>query len=296
MPRLARWALGPWILLLFSPSVFAAEDVKVAAGTVEDQRYSDPRMGGLTIELKLSGGSVKDVKAIRARVKSAKDDVGTNLAKGSRDEKSADFDEFSADRRPGPSLHLASPARDASTIDVAGEVELFIPSRDPDTKMVVESFQGMLDKPIVTSALKAAKAEITPLSPAAYKARQASNKPKKEEIIAEARKQGASETEIKQALALVGAFSAFGGEEPSETSVLLETKDPDGRIISVDVVGADGNELRGSGRGSTGGRESKLMKIDLAEKPPADAALVVTLRTNKSVVSVPMNLKGVALP
>jgi hypothetical protein len=38
------------------------------------------------------------------------------------------------------------------------------------------------------------------------------------------------------------------------------------------------------------------VKIDLSEKPPADAALVVTLRTAKSLVTVPLNLKGVSLP
>lgn len=296
MAKRRRRALAPWILLCFSSSLIAADDVKVAPGTVEDQRYSDARMGGLTIELKLTGDSVKDVKALRTKIKSARDDRGSNLAKPGKEEKAADFDEFSADRRPGPSLRLASPARDASTIDVAAEVELFIPSRDPETKLRVDNFMGRLDKPVSSSALKSAKAEITPLSPAAYKSRQAASKPKKEDIIAEGKKQGLSEADINQALALVEAFSAIGGEEPSETSVLIESKDPDGRIISIDVVGADGTDLRGGSRSSSGGRESKLTKIDLSAKPPADAALVVTLRTSKSVVTVPMNWKGVALP
>jgi len=92
------------------------------------------------------------------------------------------------------------------------------------------------------------------------------------------------------------ALASLSGEPPSETSILLETKDPDGRIISVDVVKADGTELRAPSRGSSGGRERKLVKIDLSEKPPADAALVVTLRTAKSLVTVPLNLKGVSLP
>ena len=296
MAQRRRRALAPWILLCFSSSLIAAEDIKVAPGTVEDQRYSDARMGGLTIELKLTGDSVKDVKALRTKIKSARDDRGSNLAKPGKEEKTADFDEFSADRRPGPSVRLASPARDASTIDVAAEVELFIPSRDPETKLRVDNFMGRLDKPVSSSALKSAKAEITPLSPAAYKSRQAASKPKKEDIIAEGKKQGLSEADINQALALVEAFSAIGGEEPSETSVLIESKDPDGRIISIDVVGADGTDLRGGSRSSSGGRESKLTKIDLSAKPPADAALVVTLRTSKSVVTVPMNWKGVALP
>ena len=296
MPQPARRALAPWILLFFSAPLFAADDVKIAAGTVEEQRYSDSNFGGLTVELQLSGDGVKDVKAIRTKVKSAKDDRGTNLFKTSKEDRPVDFEDFSPNSRPGPRLNLMLPPRDASTIDVSGEVELFIPSRDPDTKMRVDGFLSRLDKPIATSALKAAKAEITPLSAAAYKARQASNKPKKEDIIAEGKKHGASEAEIQQALAMIEAFSALGGEEPSENSVLLETKDPDGRIIAIDVVGADGQDLRGGSRGSQGGRESRLTKIDLSSRPPADAALLVTMRTAKSVVTVPVSFKAVALP
>ncbi|HEV8118410.1 MAG TPA: hypothetical protein VGQ32_07790 [Thermoanaerobaculia bacterium] len=296
MPQPGRRALAPWMLLFFSWPLAAADDVKIAAGTVEEERYSDSKFGGLTVELQLTGDAVKDVKALRTKVKSARDDRGTSLYKPSKEDRPSDFQEFSVSTRPGPRFQLSMPPREASTIDVSGEVELFIPSRDPDTKMTVEGFLNRLDKPIATPALKAAKAEITPLSAAAYKARQAGNKPKKEDIIAEGKKHGASEEEIKQALAMIEAFASLGGEEPTENSVLLETKDPDGRIISIDVVGADGKDLHSGSRGSQGGRESKLMKIDLSSKPPADAALLVTLRTPKSVVTVPVNLKGVALP
>ena len=295
MPLPDRRALALLILLL-APSLFGSDDFKVVAGTVEDQRYSDARLGGLTIELKLTGDSVKEVKALRTRVKSAKDDLGSNLSKPDKDEKASDFEEFSLDRHPGPSVRLSSPSRDASTIDIAAELELFIPARDPNTKQRFEAFLSRLDKPISSSALKAAKVEITPLSPGAYKARQQQNKPTKEQIMEEGKKHGATEAEIKQAIGLMDALSALGADVPSETSVLLETKDPDGRVISIDVAGADGSDLHSGSRGSQGGRESKLVKIDLSAKPPPDAALVVTLRTSRSVVTVPLNLKGVALP
>ncbi|MEP6769960.1 MAG: hypothetical protein ABJC61_14905 [Acidobacteriota bacterium] len=284
-----------WMLLLAFP-LSAAEDVKVSAGAVEDQRSSDGRMSGLSIEIKLAGGALSDVKALRARLKSAKDDVGTVLYKAAKSDKPRDFEEFSPDRRPGPRINLSSPSREASTVEAAGELELFIPSRDPNTKQRYEKFLGRLDKPISSSALKSAKVEITPLSAAAYKARQQQNRPTKEQITAEAKKQGATDAEIKQAIALVEAVAALGGEEPTDTSVLIETKDPDGKIISIDLVGADGTELRAPSRGTSGGGEDKLVKIDLSEKPPADAALVVTLRTSKSIVSVPINFKEVALP
>ena len=295
MPLHSPRVLAFVIFLLVSP-MFAAEDVKVAAGTVEDQRSSDERVGGLSIELILKGSGVADVKAVRVRVKSAKDDVGSVLSKPERDEKPKDFEEFAENRKPGPEVHLTSPRRDASTVDVAGEVELFIPARDPNTKQRFEQFLGGLDKPITSTALKSAKVEITPLSPKEYTSRQEKNRPAKEQIIAEGKKQGISDAEIQQAVAMMDALASLSGEPPSETSILLETKDPDGRIIAIDVEMVDGSELKAPSRGSSGGRDLKLVKLDLSEKPPADAALVVTLRTAKSVVTVPLNLRGVALP
>ena len=284
------------LLLLVLSAPLAAEDVKVTAGTVEDQRFSDERFGGLSIELQLKGADVEGVKAVRVKVKSAKDDAGTVLYKPEKDDKPKDFEEFSAKRQPGPSVHLTSPSRDASTVDVAGEVELFLPARDPGTNLKFERFLAGLDRPLSSSVLKSAKVEITPLSAKEYKVRQEKNKPTKEEIIAEGKKRGVSDKEIEEALSMMQALASLSGEPPSETSVLIETKDPDGRIIAVDVVKADGSELHAPSRGSDGGRERKLVKIDLSEKPPADAVLAVTLRTAKSVVTVPLNLKGVALP
>jgi len=286
----------PAFLLALSTSGAAAQDVKVAPGTVEDLRFSDNRMGGLTVELKLTGAALKDIKAVRMRVKSAKDNVGTDLYKPGKEEKVADFEEFSENRRPGPKLSLATPSRDATSIDVSGEVELFMPSRDPATVQKFEKALAKPDKPIASPALKSARVEITPLSAATYKSRQQQNKPTTEQIREEGKKHGASEEEIQQAIKLMDAMAALGGEEPGDTSVLLETKDPEGRIISIEVAGPDGAELHASSRGTTGGRESKLVKIDLDAKPPADAMLVVTLRTPKSVVNVPVKWKEVALP
>jgi len=294
LQQLRPLLLAPCLVLLTSP-LLAADDIRVAPGSVEDQRFSDPRFGGMSIELRLSGAGLADVKALRPRVKSAKDDRGAALYKP-KDDKVPDFEEFSPDRRPGPRVNLSSPGRDASSVEVAGELELFIPARDPNTKQKFEKFLSRLDKPISSSALKASRIEVTPLSAAAYKARQQANRPTKEQITAEGKKHGASDAEIKQAIAMIEALASLGGEEPVETSVLIETKDPDGKIISIDVVGADGKELHAPSRGSSGGNDNKLLKIDLSEKPPADAGLLVTVRTAKSVVAIPMNFKEVALP
>ena len=290
-----RFVLCPWILLVASP-ILAADDIKVAVEAVQDERASESRMGRLTIELKLEGGAVSDVKALRVKVASARDNVGSVLNRPAPDGKAPEFAEFSSDRHPGPQVRLASPSREETTIDVAGEVELFIPSRDSNTKQKFGAFLGRLDKTIASEALKAAKVEITPLSAKNYKVRQQANRPTKEQVIAEGKKQGASDAEIKQALGMMEALSSLGGEEPSEKSVLLETKDPDGRIISIEVLGADGSEMHAPSRSTSGARDVKLVKIDLSEKPPADATLLVTVRTPKSILTVPLKWKEITLP
>jgi hypothetical protein len=293
VPRRAVAALA---LALLTPSA-QAQSVKLTAGDVEDTRASIEGWGGLSIELKLAGDGVAEVKGLRVKLKSARDDRGTALFKPDPAGKPGDFEEFSSDRRPGPTVRVLSPARGASSVDVSGEVELFMPKRDPGTKQTVEKFQSRLDKPIVSSALKAAKIEITPLSPAEYKTRSAKRKPSKEEIAAEGKKHGASEKEIQQMMQMMEALSALGpGEDVSDTNAVFDVKDPEGRLLGLEVVNRDGTEIHASGRSSSGGKESKLMKLDLAQKPPDDAALLLTVRTPKSVVSVPLAFNEVVLP
>ncbi len=273
----------------------AADDVKITAGRIEDTRSSGNFGGGLSVELKLDGGLAADVKALRVKLKSAKDDTGGSLLPPAEGGTPA-FDEFSVDRRPGPNLKLKNPARGAAALDVKGDVELFVPKRDPATTQRFERFLAKMDKPIASSALKSAKVEIVPLTAAEYAKRAAKNKPSREEIVAEGKKHGASDKEIEQALKLVEMMSALGGDAPDETSVVFAVKDPDERMLGLDLVAADGTPIHCVMRSSSGGKEGKLTKLGFSEKPPADATLAVTLRTAKSVVTVPLDWKGVALP
>jgi hypothetical protein len=294
--RRSHWALAVLGMAVLAPPAWA-QTVKVAAGDVEDTRTSDERWGVLSVELKLSGDAVADVKGLRVKLKSAKDDQGTVLFKPEPTEKAKDFEEFSADRRPGPSLQLRTPARGAATIDVSGELELFLPKRDPGTKQKVDGYQARLDKPIANAALKSAKVEIIPLSPAEYKARSAKHKPSPEEIAAEGRKHGASEKEIQQMIQMVEALAALGGgEDLTETNATFEVKDPDGKLLGLEVADREGQEIHSTGRSTSGGRESKLVKLDLGQKAPADASLLLTVRTPKAMVTVPFAWKEVPLP
>lgn len=288
-------ALAPLVLGLAALSARAA-DVRVTAANAEDTRSTDSRMGGLAIELKLEGDAVADVKALRVKLKSAKDDTGASLLRPDSDGKPKEFEEFGVDRQPKPKISLLNPSRAASSVDVVGDVELFIPKRDPGTEQRFEKLLGKLDKPLANGALKSAKVEITPLSGAEFKKRSAKNKPTKEQFVAEGKKHGASDKEIEDMWKLMQAVSALGPEEPSETNVVFEVKDPDGRMLGLELTDKEGKPISAQMRSSSGGVEAKMMTLGFSEKPPADAGLLVTVRTAKSLVTVPLEMKGVPLP
>lgn len=68
------------------------------------------------------------------------------------------------------------------------------------------------------------------------------------------------------------------------------------RVRTVRVLRPDGTEISASSLQVTIAEGKGSLELILAEPPPADATLVLGLLTRRSVVAVPFELKGVALP
>jgi len=287
-----RW-LALFLLLVAPVSPALGQTPKVERGEVSDTRATAHGMGALTVELKLTGENLEGITSARPRLKMAKDDKGNVLLPKNGPE--PEFEEWAPNRSPQLRVRLLNPARGASSVDLAGEVDVFVPARDPASTVRLEKLLARLDKPVSSSALKSAGVEVTPLSPAQFVERRKKAKPTKEQMAAEGRKRGMSEEEIKQGLELMEAFSSLGEEPPGETSVLFELKDPENRVLSAELVDADGKELDRQGRSSSG-REISHVELKMREKPPEGAALKVTLRTNKGTLVVPFSLKQEVLP
>jgi hypothetical protein len=283
--------------LLFPPNLaVSADEIRAVPGAVEELRSNTPDIAGLSLELKLEGEGSADVDSIRLQVKSAKDNLGNSLYRALPKQKRSDFEPLAQGPFP-PKIRLANPPRDATTMNVSIEVDLFIPKRDPGSRVKLGAFLAKLDKPLSNSALKSAKVEITPLSAKEYQERMARSRPTKEQLMARAKEDGLSEKEIEMSLALMEAFSQLGESDgPSENDVYFETKDPDDRLMSLKVVDKDGNDLPNSGTSTSGADNKKLWKIAQREKIPADAALQLNVRTSKSTVTQSFDLKEVALP
>ncbi len=270
------------ILAAAAPSKPSA--IGVTPGDVTDRRRNDNSFAGLEIELKLTGEAAGGARGARAVVQKAVDDTGRNLVKeGGRP---AEFEKSSGEGSPALKLELRNPARRAKSVrEISGQVEVFLPDRDPAAVASADRFLSRMDRPIAASALKAAQTEATVVSRKTYDA----EKKKDDE-----RKKKESES-AGLAGAMVSAFSGlfeglFG--EIGENDLLIRVNDPGKKVFGVEVFDAGGKRIDDSGSMKVG----DFWILKFTEKLPADASLRIYLMTGKALVTAPFSLKDVALP
>ena len=270
------------ILAAAAPSKPSA--IGVTPGDVTDRRRNDNSFAGLEIELKLTGEAAGGARGARAVVQKAVDDTGRNLVKeGGRP---AEFEKSSGEGSPALKLELRNPARRAKSVrEISGQVEVFLPDRDPAAVASADRFLSRMDRPIAASALKAAQTEATVVSRKTYDA----EKKKDDE-----RKKKESES-AGIAGAMVSAFSGlfeglFG--DIGENDLLIRVNDPGKKVFGVEVFDAGGKRIDDAGSMKVG----DFWILKFTEKLPADASLRIYLMTGKALVTAPFNLKDVALP
>ncbi len=249
-----------------------------------DRRRNDNSFAGLEIELKLTGEAAGGARGARAVVQKAVDDTGRNLVKeGGRP---AEFEKSSGEGSPALKLELRNPARRAKSVrEISGQVEVFLPDRDPAAVASTDRFLSRMDRPIAASALKAAQTEATVVSRKTYDA----EKKKDDE-----RKKKESES-AGIAGAMVSAFSGlfeglFG--DIGENDLLIRVNDPGKKVFGVEVFDAGGKRIDDAGSMKVG----DFWILKFTEKLPADASLRIYLMTGKALVTAPFSLKDVALP
>jgi len=258
--------------------------IGVTPGDVTDRRRNDNSFAGLEIELKLTGEAAGGARGARAVVQKAVDDTGRNLVKeGGRP---AEFEKSSGEGSPALKLELRNPARRAKSVrEISGQVEVFLPDRDPAAVASTDRFLSRMDRPIAASALKAAQTEATVVSRKTYDA----EKKKDDE-----RKKKESES-AGIAGAMVSAFSGlfeglFG--DIGENDLLIRVNDPGKKVFGVEVFDAGGKRIDDAGSMKVG----DFWILKFTEKLPADASLRIYLMTGKALVTAPFSLKDVALP
>jgi hypothetical protein len=151
-----------------------ATPTKLEVVQVNDRRSSG-HFASAMVHVTLPGVNAKDVAAKKIVATKAVDDTGKDLLEGAmQDTKMSPtanamglgmkMGEKDDDGPPGLplTLTLGAPARGASAIrELTGEIELYMPSKDPNSSVKVEKFLGQLGKALKSPALAANGVEIT---------------------------------------------------------------------------------------------------------------------------------------
>jgi hypothetical protein len=269
------------VFILVRPAY--AVDVKAVVTEVNDRRSTGQFFNDLEVKLKLLGDDAASVRGIRTAVRTAVDDTGRNLLSGEK--KGGDFEAVDAGGQAEVTLKLKNPARKATVIkEIAGDLELFMPDQDPGAAVVVEGILKTGASPLDSQALKEAGVSVTVLTKKDYEAlRKAEEKKAKEQ----AEKQGLEEAAMKMLEGLFGSLFQVG-----ENDLVLKVDDPSAKVIQIEAADAGGARINSYGRM----KSDDLVILNYGEPLPPDARLRIFLKTEKSVVSVPLKLTDVVLP
>jgi hypothetical protein len=281
-------------LALFSTSLAAqtkSKPIDVTVSQINDRRTSGS-FSQLVITLELPSVKSADVAAARVLVSNAVDDSGHTLVDAEAGEPELQANSramYGGESGPSPatvSVTLKNPDRKSVAVkQVSGEIELYMPSKDPNSVAEFAKFTSLSGKPLAHRALKANAVDVAALNAtqlAAEKKRMGDAK--REELKAA----GYDEESMKDVI--TGYLDSLWSLD--EGDVLLRVKDPNKRIQEISYVDGKGETKRASLRDDNG----LFVLSTWGEKPQADWKLRVSMKTAKNLVRYPFALANVALP
>jgi hypothetical protein len=283
------------IAIIIAASLFAQTSNKPIEPKVfqVNDRRTNGSFSRLAVYVELPGVKNVEVAASRVLLRTATDDSGTNLLPDQKEEPQLDENarqQFGKDEAtPSPmtvSIELKNPARTAKMLkEVHGDVELYMPSRDPNGTANISKFMSQSGKSLSDRALKANGVDIAVISKAQFDAtKTAAGEKRRAEAKAEGKEGEDLESDVKYFLDNYYA--------PEEGEVLLKVSDPNKRIESISYVDATGTVKR------THMQDEKGMTVlsMYGEKPAPDWSLRVNMKTAKNLARYPFVLTNVALP
>jgi hypothetical protein len=282
-------------LLLVSPSLFAQPKPK--PGDVVINQVNDRRTNGhfaqLTISLELPGVKASDLAAFRVLVTTAVDDSGKSLVDAGagepRLEPTGRMGMMHDDGSSPPasvSITLMNPERKASKVkEIRGDIELYMPSKDPNSIAEIPKFLSFSGKPLPAKALAANGVEIAIVSPT--------------QLAAEKKKRGDTKRAEGKAAGLEGDDLDSYVKSYLESLltveddvVLVRVKDPNKRIQQLSYITAAGETKQVQSQDDEG--FTKLSSW--GEKAQPDWKLRVSMTTPKNLVRQSFVLSDVPLP
>lgn len=282
------------LLLIALPLSAQPKPIEVSVHQVQDRRAKG-FFSELTISLALPKIGSSEVAASRVLVSTATDDQGKDLVDREKTAGELEPNYRGGMMRPGGedppamvSVSLKNPARAATTLtDVSGEIELYMPGRDPNSVAELTKFAPATGKPLTHKALKANGVEITLLSAAQIEA-------EKKRLTAEKRKSLKADgwEDGENLESYLNDFLQSSLSFDAESDVPVRLKDPNKRIQAMIYVDGNGEEKRVNIRDTEG-----LAILTAWGGPPRpDWKLKVQMKTAKNVVRHTFALKDVKLP
>lgn len=257
------------------------------------KQVNDRRTNGffaqLGISLELPKIKSADVAASRVLVSSAVDETGRDLVDREGQEPQLEPNHRANTKEPAPaqvSVTLKNPDRRATKVkEVRGEIELFMPSRDPNSVAEIAKFTTMSGKTLSHKALKANGVEITLLTAAQVEAE------KKRRADAQKKEYTDAGYDAETIASLISSLleSLLVIEE---NEIVVRIKDPNKRIQQLNYVDASGEAKYFSTREDEG-----LVRLSTWEgKPNPEWKLRVNMRTPKNMARYSFALSDVPLP
>lgn len=285
-----RKAPLPALVLVSLLCAQPALPAEVTVRNVNDRRTSGS-FAQLDIRLELPKIRSSEVAASRVIVSAASDDTGTDLLDpdAGKDLEPNMRMSMAGEVNNDPvtvSVSLKNPSRKATKVkEVRGEIELYMPSKDPNSVAQIPKFVLLAGKPLTHKALKANGVTITLLTPAQL----ADEKKRLGEIKRkEAQASGYTGEDLDAVVAsyLDGLLNVEPGDLPMRVS------DPQKRIQDITYIDAAGETKRFSSH------EDQGITVFSAwgETPSPDWKLQVSMKTPKNVTRQPFTLANVALP
>jgi hypothetical protein len=271
-----------------------ATPVEVTIKQVNDRR-TNGSFAHLNIGLELPKISSRDVEASRVLIAAATDDSGRSLLDPEAGEPMLEPNFRGSltgrdDKVPPPAtvtVTLQNPDRKAKTVkEVRGEIELYMPGKDPNSVAEIAKFMSSPGKPLSHKALKANGVEIALVSPAQLTAER--------KRLADAKRKEYMEAGWPAGEDLDNMVKSYTESllTVEDSDILVRVKDPNGRIHELAYIDAAGETKRISDRTD----EGFTYLTTWGEKPQADWKLKVSMKTPKNLVRYSFALKDVALP
>ena len=183
---------------------------------------------------------------------------------------------------------------------ISGTADLFVPGRDQNSVVKVPGFLARMGKPVASKGLKAAKVDVTVLSKERYVEERKKNRLDEKKIAtirAEAKERGMKDEEIAAMIEMAKAFDEMGESDLPEHGLYLQVpKASEEKIQEWWLETPSGERIETGGYSSRTDEDVVLLQIDVKRALPKDAVLVLSLFTEKAIVSVPFDIKEVPLP